>query len=125
MRRTSPARGPFGRVLDLELDTLTLTKELEHGAPDRASMKEVLDTRLVADESEPLVDEKASDGTRRHTRVLRKIPPSGSQGTSSCGRNGPEDAAHDKGRGADLPNHATPAPARRRRLTLSLKTRQV
>jgi hypothetical protein len=35
-------------------------------------MEEVLDPALVADESEALVDQQASDGTRRHTRVLRE-----------------------------------------------------
>jgi hypothetical protein len=38
-------------------------------------VEEVLDAALVADETEPLVDQKACDGTRRHTRVLREHTP--------------------------------------------------
>jgi hypothetical protein len=34
-------------------------------------MEEVLDSAFVADEPEPLIDQKASDRPGRHTRVLR------------------------------------------------------
>jgi hypothetical protein len=43
-------------------------------------MEEMLDAALVADEAEALVDQKASDGTRRHTSVLREHFPRGNPG---------------------------------------------
>jgi hypothetical protein len=54
-----------------ELDSLTFPEQLEYGAAHGAAMEEVLDSTFVANESEPLVDQKASDGPGRHTRVLR------------------------------------------------------
>src|SRR5207253_1988783 len=65
--------GFFGR----ELHPLPLAQQLEHGAADGAAMKEVLDTALVADESEPLVDQESSDRPGWHTRVLRCTAPPG------------------------------------------------
>src|SRR4051812_44959391 len=54
-----------------ELNPLAFAQQLEHGASDRAAVKEMFDSAFVADESEPLVDQKASDRSGRHTRVLR------------------------------------------------------
>jgi hypothetical protein len=61
----------FAGFFDGELDALPLAKQLENRTSHRAAVEEVLDTALVADESESLVDQKASDRPGRHTRVLR------------------------------------------------------
>jgi hypothetical protein len=65
---------PLLRFLRSELDALAFTQQLEDGAPDRAAMKEVLDSPFIADKPETLVDQKACDRTGRHTRVLRMFP---------------------------------------------------
>ena len=70
----------LGRIFDLEIDPLAFPQELEDGAANRAAMEEMLDAALVADEAEALVDQKASDGTRRHTSVLREHFPRGNPG---------------------------------------------
>jgi hypothetical protein len=62
------------RFLRSELDTLTLAKQLEDGAPDRAAMKEMFDPAFIADKPETLVDQKPCDRAGRHTRVLRMFP---------------------------------------------------
>jgi hypothetical protein len=54
-----------------EFDALAFAEQLEDGTAHRASVEEVLDSPFIADESESLVDQKASDGAGRHTRVLR------------------------------------------------------
>jgi len=54
-----------------EFNALTFAKQLEYGTAHRASVEEVLDPPFIADESESLVDQKASDGAGRHTRILR------------------------------------------------------
>jgi hypothetical protein len=82
----------LGRFLDLELDPLTLTQELENGAANRAAVKEVLDPGFVSNETEPLVDQKASDGTRRHTRVLREHSPRAIPGAQAGNADGPEES---------------------------------
>ena len=61
--------------LDLELHSLPFAKKFEHRTSDGAAMEEVLDTGFVPDEPETFIDQKASDGTRRHTRILRRTPP--------------------------------------------------
>jgi hypothetical protein len=61
----------FAGFFDGELDALPLAKQLENRTSHRAAVEEVLDTALVADESESLVDQKASDRPGWHTRVLR------------------------------------------------------
>jgi hypothetical protein len=61
----------LARLFRRELDTLTFAQQLEHGAPDRAAVEEVLDSAFVADEAEALVDQKPSDRPGWHTRVLR------------------------------------------------------
>ena len=66
IRRTSPARGPFCRILRRELDALTFAQQLEHGASHRAAVEEVLDPALVADEPESFVDEEPCDCPGRH-----------------------------------------------------------
>ncbi len=73
----------FGRFLDLELDSLAFAQELEDGAANRAAVEEVLDPALVANEPEPFVNQKASDSTRRHTRVLRERTPGAIPGATS------------------------------------------
>src|SRR5438094_6978598 len=45
-------RGILGR----ELHPLSLAQQFEHGAPDGAAVEEMLDTTLVAEEPEALVD---------------------------------------------------------------------
>jgi hypothetical protein len=62
------------RFLRSELDALTLAKQLEHCAADRAAMEEVLDATLIADKPETLVDQETCDRAARHTRVLRMLP---------------------------------------------------
>jgi hypothetical protein len=62
------------RLLRSELDALTLAKQLKNGAPNRAAMKEVLDSAFIADKPETLVDQKPCDRAGRHTRVLRMFP---------------------------------------------------
>jgi hypothetical protein len=66
-----PSARALAGIFLREFDTLAFAKQLEHGASDRAAMEEVLDSPFVADESKPLVDQKASDSSGRHTRVLR------------------------------------------------------
>jgi hypothetical protein len=61
----------FAGFLGREFHALALTQELEHGTAHRASVKEVFDSAFVADEPEALVDQKSSDRSRWHTRVLR------------------------------------------------------
>ena len=61
----------FAGFLRGEFDALAFAQQLEHRAAHRAAMEEVLDSSFVADEPEPLVDQKASDRPGRHTRVLR------------------------------------------------------
>jgi hypothetical protein len=61
----------LARLFRRELDALTFAQQLEHGAPDRAAVEEVLDTAFVADEAEAFVDQKPSDRPGWHTRVLR------------------------------------------------------
>ena len=57
------------RVLDRELHALSFAKKLEDGAPDGAAMEKVFDAALIANESEPLVDEETCDSPGRHSRV--------------------------------------------------------
>jgi hypothetical protein len=66
-----PGSGALAGVFLRELDTLTFTQQLEHCAPHGTAVEKVFDSTFVADESEPFVDQKASDGPGRHTRVLR------------------------------------------------------
>jgi len=66
--------GTLLRFLRSELDALAFSKQLEDGAADRAAMKEVFDSALIADKPETLVDQKPCDRTGRHTRVLRMFP---------------------------------------------------
>src|SRR5918993_5720244 len=54
-------------VLGVEFDALTFAQQLEHGAANGAAMEEVFNARLIADEPKTLVDEKASNSSRRHT----------------------------------------------------------
>src|SRR5678816_2183474 len=56
-----------------ELHTLSFTKQLEHGTAYGAAMEEVLDPAFVADEAEPLVDEKPRDRPGWHNPIPR--PP--------------------------------------------------
>src|SRR5215813_3505003 len=58
-----------------ELHSLSFTQELEHCTSHRAAMEEVLDPALVANESEPLVDEKPRDRPGWHNP--RPSDPSG------------------------------------------------
>ena len=54
---TNVARaGTLLRILRSELDALAFAEQLEHGAANRAAMKEVLDPSLIADEAKTLVD---------------------------------------------------------------------
>jgi hypothetical protein len=92
----------LGRFFDLEFDSLTLAQELEDGAANRAAVKEMLDSGFVSNETEPLVDQKSSDGTRRHTRVLREHYPQGNPGGASWKRGWGRRSGPQR-RGADLP----------------------
>jgi hypothetical protein len=113
----------LGRVLDLEFDSLTFAQELEDGAANRAAVKEMLDPALVADETEPLVDQKASDGTRRHTSVLREHFPQGNpEGYKLSAGSGRRRAARIEG---EAPTRRTYPHSRRvwePQIALSLKT---
>src|SRR5205814_7393315 len=51
-----------------EVDPLSFAEQLEHRASDCASVEEVLDAALVADESETLVYEQPCDSPGRHSR---------------------------------------------------------
>src|SRR2546427_12021484 len=73
------------RVLGSELDALTFTQQLEHRPPHRAAVEEMLDTALVADESEPFVDEEACDCPGRHTRSPPFRTPQGHPQGNSAG----------------------------------------
>ena len=79
----------FRGFLDLEIDALPFAQQLEHGAAHRAAMEEMLDTSFVADEAEALIDEKSSDSTRRHTRILRRTAPGWIPGEQAERGNGP------------------------------------
>jgi len=57
------------RVLCRELHALPFAKKLEDGAPDGAAVEKVFDAALIANESEPLVDEETCDSAGRHSRV--------------------------------------------------------
>src|SRR5687768_12283103 len=61
----------LGGFLRLKFHTLALSEQLEHSASYSAAMEEVLDTALIADESESLVDEEACDSPGGHNPVLR------------------------------------------------------
>jgi hypothetical protein len=56
----------LGGFLRLKFHTLALSEQLEHSAAYSAAMEEVLDTALIADESESLVDEEACDSPGGH-----------------------------------------------------------
>jgi hypothetical protein len=91
-------------------------------------VEEVLDTAFIPDESESLVDQKASDRSRWHTRVLRKAAPRMIPGARQAERwvKGREDAARtfrERRRRTDLPAPRTAPPVDGR--TLSLKTGSV
>jgi len=105
----------FGGFLDLELDSLPFPQELEDGAANRAAVEEVLDSALVANEAEPLVDQQASDGTRRHTRVLREHSPGAIPRATSLTRDRAGRERPASRRGADLPifPHRAPGPRMR------------
>ena len=62
---------PLRRFLGLKFHTLTLSEQLEHSTPDGAAMEEVLDTALIPDKPESLVDEEACDCPGGHDPVLR------------------------------------------------------
>lgn len=68
----------LARFLGRKLYALALAKQLEHGAADGTAVKEVLDSAFIADETEALIDQKASDRAGRHTRVLSMNRPPGS-----------------------------------------------
>jgi hypothetical protein len=72
---------PLLGILRGELHTLAFAEQLEHCAPHRAAVEEMLDAAFVADESEALVDEQSRDCAVRHTQALRPDP----QGSSSSG----------------------------------------
>ena len=57
----------FLRFLGGEIDALTLTQKLEYSAANRTTMEEMLDSALVADETEPFVDKKPRDSAGWHT----------------------------------------------------------
>src|SRR6187549_1638874 len=61
----------LGAVFRRELHTLSLTQQLKHCAAHCTAMKEVFNSALIANESEPLVDEESSDSSGRHGRILR------------------------------------------------------
>ena len=63
--------GAFGGFLRAEFHPLPFTQQLENGAPNCAAVKEMFDPALIADETEPFVDEQASNCPGRHTRILR------------------------------------------------------
>src|SRR5262245_55564237 len=58
----------LGGLFGCELDSLALPQQLEYRASHSAPVKEVLDTALVADEPESLVDEEPCDCPGWHTR---------------------------------------------------------
>jgi hypothetical protein len=64
----------FLRIFGRELDALAFAQQLEHGTAHRAAMEEVLDSALVADEPEALVDEEP----------LRSIPRVSRPVTGAC-----------------------------------------
>lgn len=59
------------RILWREFHPLTFPKQLEDGSADRAAVEKVLDPTLVADETEPLVDEESCNCPGWHKRRLR------------------------------------------------------
>jgi hypothetical protein len=72
-------------------------------------MEEVLDTGFVPDETETFIDKKPSDGTRRHTRILRGTPPRCIPGAAKLlRRNGPEDAARNADKAPTCRSARTP-----------------
>jgi hypothetical protein len=50
-----------------EFNSLAFAQQLEYRATHRAAVEEVFDSRFVANESEALIDQKASDRPGRHT----------------------------------------------------------
>jgi hypothetical protein len=61
------------RFLRSELDALAFAQQLKYCAPDRAAMKEMLDSPFIADKPETLVDQKPCDRPGRHA-ALRMFP---------------------------------------------------
>jgi hypothetical protein len=53
--------------LDGELDALAFPEQLEHRAPHRAAMKEVLEAGFITYESKALVDKEPCDCPGRHS----------------------------------------------------------
>ena len=61
----------LGRFLDGELHALSFAEQFEHDAAHGAAMEEVLESRLIANEAETLVDQEPCNGALRHVRALR------------------------------------------------------
>src|SRR5678815_3168907 len=70
----------LGGFLRRELNALSLAQQLEDRLAYGAAMKKVLDTALIANKAEALVDEQTSDCAGRHSRV----PPMLRQKLGQC-----------------------------------------
>src|SRR5262249_31181200 len=69
------------RLFRRELDALPFAQQLKDRAAHGAAVEEVLDSVLVADETEPFVDQEACDCPRRHTRPSVPDPQGYPKGT--------------------------------------------
>ena len=57
--------------VSLLFGALALAQQFENSAANRAAVKEMLDSTLISDEPETLVDEETCDSPGRHNPVLR------------------------------------------------------
>jgi hypothetical protein len=105
----------LGGLFNLEIHPLAFAQELEDGAADCAAMEEVFDTTLVTNKAEAFIYQKASDSTRRHTRVLPERPPGISQSGYQAGGDLDRRRVATREGGADLPtNRRAPLRLQRR-----------
>jgi hypothetical protein len=61
----------LGGIFRLKFHTLPFSQQLENSATHGTAMEEMLDTALIANETEALVDEKACDSPGWHDVFLR------------------------------------------------------
>ena len=69
-----------------EFDSLAFAQQLEDRAAHRAAVEEVLDSRFVADESEPLVDQEAARETAGRRRRPAENPALAAPARSAAAR---------------------------------------
>src|SRR5688572_28360437 len=76
----------LGGFLDLKLHPLSLAKQFEHCAADRAAVKEMFKATLITDEPETFIDEEASDSAGHNRCPPTRVSPETIPGNSPKAR---------------------------------------